>query len=225
MLGQINEYINDARHIASNPDTEDKTALAQEIKHTRDQVLALSNSKYGSNYIFSGYQSDTQPFNQSSPYDYVGDSGSHQVIIGDGITVEIEADGEEMFVDQAGSGDSLFQILENLETAIAEPFDADAAQPVITDVVADDIDLVQIDAVEVDAHAAVLVDVAVGDEHIAVPRDEVNPVQGLADDDAGDRQLHRSVDYRYADIVCSCRLVLQFYTEYDWRMRRTGICH
>jgi flagellar hook-associated protein 3 FlgL len=128
VLGQINEYINDARHIASNPETEDKTVLAQEIQHIREQVLALSNSKYGSSYLFSGYRSDSQPFNQSSPYDYVGDSGSHQVIIGDGITVKIEADGGEMFVDQSGSGDSLFQILEDLETAIAEPFDADAAQ-------------------------------------------------------------------------------------------------
>jgi flagellar hook-associated protein 3 FlgL len=127
VLGQIDEYIDDARHIASNVDTEDRVVLAQEIEHIREQVLSLSNSKYGSSYIFSGHLSDSEPFNQSSPYDYVGDSGSHQVIIGDGITVEIEADGQEMFVDQDGGGDSLFKILEDLETAIAaNPFDDDA---------------------------------------------------------------------------------------------------
>jgi flagellar hook-associated protein 3 FlgL len=123
VLGQINETINDARNLASNPDTEGKTVLVQEIQHIREQLMALSNAKYGSTFIFSGYRSDSQPFNQNSPYDYVGDSGSHQVIIGDGITVEIEADGEKIFVDSSGSGNSLFQILEDLETAIAEPFD------------------------------------------------------------------------------------------------------
>lgn len=128
ILDQMNEYINDARHIASNPDTVDKTSLAQEIRNIREQLLSLSNAKYGSNYIFAGHRSDSQPFAQSSPYTYAGDSGSHQVLIGDGITVEIEADGEEMFVDSSGTGDSLFQILEDLETAIAEPFDRDAAQ-------------------------------------------------------------------------------------------------
>ena len=65
VLNQMNEYINDARHIASNPNTENKTALAQEIKNIREQLLALSNAKYGSNYIFSGYRSDVQPFTQT----------------------------------------------------------------------------------------------------------------------------------------------------------------
>ena len=128
VLGQVNDYINDARNIASNPDTEDKTALAQEIRHIREQALSLSNSKYGPNYIFSGYKSDTKPFSQNSPYSYLGDSGSHQVIIGEGITVEIEADGEAFFNDPAGSGDSLFKILDDLETALEEPFDRDAAK-------------------------------------------------------------------------------------------------
>ncbi len=125
VLGQVSDYINDAKKIASNPDTEDKTALAQEIRHIRQQVLDLSNAKYGANYLFSGHRSDTAPFDQSAPYAYGGDSGSHQVMVGEGITVKIEADGSEIFVD---GGDNLFQVLDDLETALTDPFDPVAAQ-------------------------------------------------------------------------------------------------
>ncbi len=125
VLGQVSDYINDAKKIASNPDTEDKTVLAQEIRHIRQQVLDLSNSKYGANYLFSGHCSDAVPFDQSAPYAYSGDSGSHQVMVGEGITVKIEADGSEIFVD---GGDNLFQVLDDLETALTDPFDPVAAQ-------------------------------------------------------------------------------------------------
>ncbi len=130
ILDQMDSYIDDARDIAANPDTEDKAALAQEIGNIRDQVLNLSKSKYDESYIFSGHMSDTEPFTQTSPYTYQGDAGSHRVMVGADVTVKIEADGSIFVDDYGGPGEiSLFQVLDNLETAIAtEPFDRNAVQ-------------------------------------------------------------------------------------------------
>lgn len=122
VLGQVSEFIEDAKKIAANPSADDRSVLAQQIKDIRQQVLGLANTKYGANYLFAGHLSDTAPFEGAFPYDYRGDGGSHQVIVGEGITVQIEADGGQMFSDGA---DNLFGVLERLETAlIGDPYDS-----------------------------------------------------------------------------------------------------
>jgi flagellar hook-associated protein 3 FlgL len=126
VLGQVSEFIEEAKKLATSPDIEDKTAFAQEIGNIRQQVLGLANSKYGANYLFSGHLSNTAPFDPASPYGYNGDGGSHRVVVGEGITVPIEADGSQMFIDGA---DNLFQVLDDLETALlADPYDPAAVQ-------------------------------------------------------------------------------------------------
>lgn len=126
VLGQVSEFIEDAKKIATSPDIENKTAFAQEIGNIRQQVLGLANAKYGANYLFAGHLSDTAPFDLTPPYAYNGDSGSHQVIAGEGITVQIEGDGSQMFIDGV---DNLFQVLDDLEAALtAAPYDPVAVQ-------------------------------------------------------------------------------------------------
>ena len=114
VLGQIHDFLREAKSIASNPGTEDKTALAEAINDIRGQVLGLANTKYGKTYIFSGHLNNTPAFD-SATYAYNGDGGSHQVMVGEGITVELEADGSRMFID---GGDNLFQVLDDLEAAL-----------------------------------------------------------------------------------------------------------
>ncbi len=129
VLAQVNDFVEQAKKIASNPGTEDKTAFAQEIGNIRQQVLGLANSKYGANYLFAGHLSDSAPFDLTSPYTYQGDNGSHQVVVGAGITVKIEADGSQMFAD---GGDNLFQVLDDLESALsAVPYDPVAVQDAV----------------------------------------------------------------------------------------------
>ncbi len=126
VLGQVSEFIEDAKKVANSPNIEDRTAFAQEIRNIRQQVLGLANSKYGANYLFSGHLSDTAPFDSASPYGYNGDSGAHRVVVGEGITIPIEADGSQMFIDGT---DNLFQVLDDLETALlADPYDPAAVQ-------------------------------------------------------------------------------------------------
>jgi flagellar hook-associated protein 3 FlgL len=126
ILDQAQDMIRQAKNIAANPDSESKIALAQEIGNIREQILGLANSKYGANYIFSGHVTDTAPFDTAAPHAYMGDSGSHQVIVGEGITIPIETDGEQIFIEGA---DNLFQVLDSLETSLlADPFDRTAVQ-------------------------------------------------------------------------------------------------
>jgi flagellar hook-associated protein 3 FlgL len=114
ILGQIHDFLREAKSMASNPGTEDKTPIAEAINDIRNQTLGLANSRYGKNYLFSGHLSDTPAFDPGT-YAYNGDGGSHRVMVGEGITVELEADGSQMFIE---SGDNLFQVLDDLEAAL-----------------------------------------------------------------------------------------------------------
>jgi len=114
VLGQIYDLTQEAKSIASNPGTEDKTAIAEAIDDIRNQALGLANTRYGNDYIFAGHLSDAPAFD-SATYTYNGDGGAHRVMVGAGITVELEADGSRMFTE---SGDNLFQVLDDLEAAL-----------------------------------------------------------------------------------------------------------
>lgn len=115
VLGQIHDFLREAKSIASDPGLEDKTALEEAVSDIRSQVLGLANTKYGKNHLFSGHLTDIPAFDPAT-YAYNGDSGSHRVVVGEGITVELEADGSQIFIE---SGDNLFQVLDDLEAALA----------------------------------------------------------------------------------------------------------
>lgn len=117
VLGQINDMVDDATKIASNPDADNRTALAQQIANIRDQVMGLVNSKYSGNYLFHGHLTDTPPFDETTgAYDgSPGSDGSHKAMIGDGIQVSLDADGSGMFIE---GGDNVFTVLDNLEAAL-----------------------------------------------------------------------------------------------------------
>src|SRR5206468_658306 len=66
----------------------------------------------------------------------------------------------------------------------------DAAAVVITYVAAGDINLMQIHLIHEDADAPVLIDMRLGDDHIAIPRCEMNAVITLADQHSGNREFH-----------------------------------
>ncbi len=112
ILEAVSELIDQAKDIAANPDPDLSTSQASQVANIRQQILQFANSKHNGNYIFSGHQTDTAPFNSAGTYQ--GDSGTRDVVIGQGMTVNIEADGSEIF---QGSQD-VFQVLDDLQTAI-----------------------------------------------------------------------------------------------------------
>ena len=124
VLDQINELVDDATTIASNPDSDNREALAQQIANMRDQIAGLVNSKYNNNYLFHGTLSDVPPFDETTgAYDNTlpGSDGTHSTIIGDSVQVTFEADGSQIFIE---SGDNVINILDDLETALLADNDA-----------------------------------------------------------------------------------------------------
>ncbi|MCP3867062.1 MAG: flagellar hook-associated protein 3 [Gammaproteobacteria bacterium] len=80
----------------------DKKALALEVRQLLDQTLSMANSKNSSGeYIFSGYQTDTQPFSlqASGNYHYAGDLGQRQLQISSDRFIADGDTGFDVFVD------------------------------------------------------------------------------------------------------------------------------
>jgi len=77
----------------------DRASKATELEGRLADLLGLANSTDGNGgYMFSGYKSATQPFNQSATgADYFGDQGQRQVQIGSTRSVPISDSGSGVF--------------------------------------------------------------------------------------------------------------------------------
>jgi flagellar hook-associated protein 3 FlgL len=77
----------------------DRESKATELEGRLADLLGLANSTDGNGgYMFSGYKSATQPFNQSATgADYFGDQGQRQVQIGSTRSVPISDSGSSVF--------------------------------------------------------------------------------------------------------------------------------
>jgi flagellar hook-associated protein 3 FlgL len=129
VLGQINDFVNDAQTIASTPYTENREALALQVANIRDQIVGLVNSRYADSYLFHGDLTDTPPFDATSgAYDVgIGSDGTHDVMVGEGIQIPLRADGSDMFIE---NGDNLITVLDDLEAALIADDDAAIAATV-----------------------------------------------------------------------------------------------
>ena len=84
------------------------------------QILSLANTQAGGRYIFSGNNTDTQPFafdDDTTPTQvtYSGNDTAFSIKIARSINVAIGRDGEDIFGDDAGT-DNMFQTLIDLKT-------------------------------------------------------------------------------------------------------------
>ncbi len=136
ILGAVTELLEDAKDIAADLHPEMRTMLADQVVNIRDQVFQLANSRNNGNYVFAGDLTDTQPFELDTAtgvYSYVGDNGTKDHIIGEGLQIGIEADGSQIFQGVA----DVFDVLNDLETELR----ADNATgvtdqlPLLTDIV------------------------------------------------------------------------------------------
>jgi len=75
----------------------DKQAIATEINQLNEQLLALANTRDSNgDYLFSGFQSNTQPY-QTILGDYQGDEGQRNIKIGQGVLIESNDPGNQVF--------------------------------------------------------------------------------------------------------------------------------
>lgn len=72
-----------------------RAAIAKEAAGVRDQLLSLSNSRFGSLYVFSGFRTDTPAFDAS--FAYRGDAGSLNVAIDQDVLIAKNVAGDGVF--------------------------------------------------------------------------------------------------------------------------------
>lgn len=102
-------------------DANSRQAIAEEINQLNSSLIALANSTDANGeYIFSGYQSDVQPFDTAT-YAYNGDGGQRQLRVSDGYLVSINEPGSDLFIAQTVGGldQAIFQTIADFSTALS----------------------------------------------------------------------------------------------------------
>ena len=103
-------------------DLQSRTNLATEVRLLLDEVYSLANSKDGSGeYLFSGYQSDTQPFADGGlgNYTYQGDQAQRRIQISPTREVQSSDSGSDIFENLnivAGGKQNVFKTIYDLAT-------------------------------------------------------------------------------------------------------------
>jgi flagellar hook-associated protein 3 FlgL len=84
--------------------------VAQSLEELKKELVALANTKDGaSEYIFSGYEVDTKPFevNAFGSIEYFGDTGTRSLQVGAGVDAQINDSGFDLFMN-LGNGNGSF---------------------------------------------------------------------------------------------------------------------
>jgi flagellar hook-associated protein 3 FlgL len=94
-----------------------RTALAQEIRGSRDAILRGINTSYNGMYLFAGGRSTTPPYAPGPPISgYQGDSNTTFVDVTRGRAVQVTYDGDTIM--QGSAANDLFTTLSNLADAV-----------------------------------------------------------------------------------------------------------
>jgi flagellar hook-associated protein 3 FlgL len=129
VLGMVSDQLNDAKQIAYDTDPSQRAEMAQQVASIRDQVLQMANYQVDGQYLFSGDRTRTAPYD-STTWQYNGDDGTTDTMIGDNMQSSVTADGQSIF---GPDGDNVFNILNDLESALT-------ASPVTPSDITDQID-------------------------------------------------------------------------------------
>jgi flagellar hook-associated protein 3 FlgL len=84
--------------------------VAQSLEQLKEELVALANSKDGaSEYIFSGFEVDTKPFevNAFGSIEFLGDKGTRSLQVGTGVDAQINDSGFDLFMN-LGTGNGSF---------------------------------------------------------------------------------------------------------------------
>jgi flagellar hook-associated protein 3 FlgL len=117
VLDMVSELLREAKNIAFDTAPDMRAEMAAEVAVIREQILQLTNYQIDGKYVFHGDSSTTAPYT-TAPWNYGGDTGTKDVIIGENLSANITADGSAIF---GADGSNVFNILDNLETALNAP--------------------------------------------------------------------------------------------------------
>ncbi len=122
ILDTVDDLLVEAREIAAEQasgagDASTLNLAANQVDTVRNQLFDLANSQLNGSYIFAGRKSGSPAFtmNGSGVVSYAGDNTNKTYTVSNGVTVEVAADGDEIF---NGSGEDVFDLLADLSTEL-----------------------------------------------------------------------------------------------------------
>ncbi|TYL08775.1 Flagellar hook-associated protein 3 [Moorella thermoacetica] len=131
VLGMATDVLQRARELAvygsnGTMPPESMDALGKEVDQLLDEMMQVANTSYGGRYIFGGSQTTATPFvsNSSStddPVEYNGDSAALNWEIAPGVTISVNKNGDQIFMQAINNGsatESIFKLLNDLSAAL-----------------------------------------------------------------------------------------------------------
>jgi flagellar hook-associated protein 3 FlgL len=118
MLGSIGSAVQRVRELAVTAgngifNANDLNSIAVEAEVILDQLAGLLNSQdAGGEYLFSGFQGGTEPFqkNISGAYTYQGDEGRRFVQVGPSVSIASTENGKQIFQDVAVNENTFYTL-------------------------------------------------------------------------------------------------------------------
>jgi flagellar hook-associated protein 3 FlgL len=115
-LGNVSSALNRANELAVQAangtlNTSDVSAISAEINQIQQQVLGLSQAKFGAYYIFSGTRSNQPGYTAPSSTAYQGNSQPVKLELAPGVSLQVNADAQSTFKP-------VFDALNQLQTGL-----------------------------------------------------------------------------------------------------------
>lgn len=133
-LSQVNEVLQRARELAvqganGTLTANDRNALKSEVDQLYDHLVQLGNTQFNGKYIFNGSKTDVAPYDPTQAWaSQAGNDVNYprdiKYILGDGITLNVNLTGQEVFGDPTGAptnastSDNAFSALKQLSDAL-----------------------------------------------------------------------------------------------------------
>ncbi len=120
-LGEAEKVFIEAKTLAEQMATgtysqEQRDMLSSQAEQLYDQLVQIANTKVVDRYIFSGFKTDTQPFERDSDFNisYSGDNNDIKITIQQNVDVTINSTGQSAFLDDK----NVFNVLRDLRDAL-----------------------------------------------------------------------------------------------------------
>lgn len=93
-----------------------RQSIQEEVSNLRDFMMSIANSQYQGKYVFSGYKTDTMPYDPSDlTRTYQGDSGQKDVQVDSNNFIKANIAGDKIFEFATGAGTvNMFNMLDTL---------------------------------------------------------------------------------------------------------------
>jgi flagellar hook-associated protein 3 FlgL len=108
LLQRVRELVVQANNASQSP--ESRSSIGTEVSARIDELQALANTRDSNGeYIFAGFQADSQPFTRQGSVSYNGDAGQRFLQLGSGSRVAVRDSGADVFMSSR-SGNGTFDV-------------------------------------------------------------------------------------------------------------------